>query len=64
MGLEPSFKFVSMNKCTKINPAETLDKNNDDHDQNTETYNKINHNRSAHQSGLPIKRDTPNGKPT
>ena len=44
MGLEPSFKFVSMNKCTKINPAETSDQNHGDDDQNTEYYNTINQN--------------------
>ena len=33
-----------MNKCTKINPAETLDQNTDDDDQNTENYNKMNQN--------------------
>ena len=44
MGLEPSFKFVSMNKCTKINPAETSDQNHGDEEQNTENYNKINQN--------------------
>ena len=36
MGLEPSSKLVSMNKCTEINPAEILDINHDDDDQNTE----------------------------
>ena len=41
MGLEPSSKLVSMNKCTEINPAEALDQNHDDGDQNTENYNKI-----------------------
>ena len=44
MGLEPSSKFVSMNKCTKINPAETSNQNHGDDDQNTENYNKINQN--------------------
>ena len=44
MGLEPSSKFVSMNKCTKIDPAETSNQNHGDDDQNTENYNKINQN--------------------
>ena len=46
MGLEPSFKFVSMNKCMKINPAETSDQNHGDDGQNTENYNKINQNKT------------------
>ena len=58
MGLDSSSKLVSMNKCTKINPAETLDKNNDDHDQNTETYNKINHNTTLKISSYSTEQQT------
>ena len=58
MGLEPSSKFVSMNKCTKINPAETLDQNNDYHDQNTENYNKMNQNTTLKMSSYSTEQQT------
>ena len=58
MGLEPSSKFVSMNKCTKISPAETLDQNNDYHDQNTENYNKMNQNTTLKMSSYSTEQQT------